>query len=305
MNTTKFKMFGMILKTNYVRKEAETELMKAIAEYERSVYKKKVNCDVFDTKVITSTNPYPKEGEDKIFYNMLFPQLKSGEYPRVYIIYNSKIESDYYRENAYPKNDRYAHKNIPERFADEYHVRDNRIQTPEKFGDVDGYLHWFCANAGTEVDVVHIDLNEANPKAYSVSDEFYALVDHIDYDQEVKDWAIAFGLPRDATKALLEILPDEHDRYVYANGGAEPGSTPDAQVVKCPHCGRPTWAAPASVGFKNVIGEYVPNTEDSKQMTCEHCKGSLAECFSGDDKFDVEQKFLSKEKFYKTEGEVE
>jgi len=302
MTTTKFKMFGLILKAHYARKEAQSELMEAIAKYEASVYGKKPNCEDFDTKVIPSSNPYPWDGEDKIFYDMLFAQMRSGEYIRVYIIYNSKNESNWMRENAYPKDDRYAHKNIPERFANEKHVRDNRIQTPEKFGDVDGYLHWFCANAGTKVDVVHIDLNEENPKAYSVSDEFYKEVEHFHKVSPRTDaWSKVAGYSRKETIAFLMWSQSkrwtEEDRVAFVNSTDKEhlGTSPDTQIVICPDCGKPAWAAPASVGSINSSGKFVPEYEDSKQMTCEHCGADLSPCFDIDASIPSERYFLKEQ----------
>lgn len=300
MNTMKFKMFGMILKAHYVRKEAQAELMEAIMRYEASVYGKKVNCEAFDSKTLPK-NAYPEDGEDYISYSMVFAQLRSGEYPRVYIIYNSKNESDWMRENAYPKDDRYAHKSIPERFADEYHVRDNRIQTPEKFGDVDGYLHWFCSNAGTKVDVVHIDLNQEPARAYSVSDEFYKEIEHFHKISPRTDaWSKAAGYSRKETITFLMWSQSkrwtEEDRVAFVNSTDKEhlGTSPDTQIVICPECGKPAWAAPASVGSINSSGKFVPGYEDAKQMTCEHCGADLSPCFDIDTSIPPER-YLYKE----------
>ena len=301
MANNKMKSFGMILKAHYVQKSDKNKYMEAIMKYEASVYGKKVNCEDFDPKTLPK-NAYPEDGEDYISNSMVFAQLRSGEYQRVYIIYNSKNESDWIRENAYPKDDRYEHKSNKERFAEELHIRDNRIQTPEKFGDVDGYLHWFCSNAGTKVDVVHIDLNATPIRAYSVSDEFYKEVEHFHkISPRTEAWSQAAGYSRKETISFLMWTQSkrwtEEQRVAFVNGMEKPeeiGTSPDTQIVICPNCGRVTVAAPACVGSINSSGKFVPQYEDSKQMTCQHCGADLSPCFDIDTSIPPER-YLYKE----------
>ena len=297
------KNFGLILKKSYVYKEDDSTLMEAIAKYEAQAYKdEKEQCSDFDIKVLPRV--YKRSGEDKIYNDRLFAQLNSGvEYKRVYVVYNSKIDSDWFRENAYPKEDRYDHKSIPERFADEYHIRDNRIQTPEKFGDVDGYLHWFCSRA-SKVDVAHIDMSTGHVQAYSVSDEYFKPVEHFKKISPRTDaWSKAAGYPRRETITFLMWTQskrwDDEDRLAFVNSinKNKLGATPDTQVVKCPVCGKPAWAAPASVGSVNTSGKFVPEYEYSKQMTCEHCGADLSPCF------DIDYSIPPEKYFYKEQDE--
>lgn len=290
MTTMKFKMFSMVLKAHYVSKTDENAIQRAIAKYEASIYGVKRQTGGFDKKVLPK-NLFPQDDEDKIAYDMAFAQLHSGEYERTYLIYNSKVEKDSARENAYPKEDRYAPKSNKERFAEEYHVRDNRIQTPEKFGDVDGYLHWFVSNAGPDVDVVHIDLNQECVQAYSVTDEYYKPVEHFKKVSPKTDaWSKAAGYDRKETIAFLMWAQSkrwsEKDKYAFVNSMAvnELGTTPDTQIVRCPDpdCGLPTVAAPASIGTVNESGQFVSEFPNSKQMTCQHCGADLSSCFDVD-----------------------
>ena len=276
------KNFGLIVKASYVTKADDHKLMEAIVYYEAAAFKaNKVNCDAFDRKVVNRV--FKRSGEDRSTCSRAVAECNSGEYKRLYIVSNSKDEPDYFRENAYPKDDRYAHKSIPERFADEYHATDPRnVHVPMVDKNVDSLLYWFCAKIKRGFDIVHIDLNQEVVRAYSVSDEFYAPIIHDDaLDVHEANWATVLaysGLDRLGIKWLMENMTED-ELYEFANGGMTPGHTPDKQIVKCPECGEPTWASPASVGYKSYDGTYKCRVLDASQMKCSHCGADLSVLF--------------------------
>lgn len=293
------KKIALVVDMKYVSTVDEYAKWEAIKKYEK---RSEIKIDRFKDGA-TGRIPLKKD-QDRVRMKHVIDQCRGNEIQRLYVCLPSPFEPDKYRESAYPlpheksvtkvyrKKKGYTeieyfynpikNENSPnERLKKEIKHYSEYADAPEKFGNVDKTLHWIVSNAGSNVDIVHIDTSVENPIAYSVSEEYFAEKPHRPYDQEEADWAIAFGLSREVTAELLKILPDEHDRYVYANGGSEPGSTPDAQVVPCPKCGRPTWAAPASVGSKdNYEGIYKPKRVDAKQMLCEHCGEDLSSVFS-------------------------
>lgn len=284
------KKYGLVVAKSYVYASEQCKEYEVITNHNM---KQKVKCDAFDFQKIGFG--YTHKDEQRTDIDLIAAQSYSGEYHAIYVVLNHKDFTDKMKYESIDSDrleDKFATKSVHERINIEtYHEWDPKLhQTPEKFGDVDGWLHWFVSKINPKVEVFHIDMNEGTVQPYSVSEEYYKPVIHRDYDQEEADWAIAFGLPRNVTAELLKLIPDESERYAYANGGSLPGSTPDAQVVKCPNpeCGRPTWAAPASVGFKSFTGDFITNTDGTKQMTCKHCGADLSPCFSGNDLYGID-----------------
>ena len=268
------KKIAMVMYLDYVAVSDEATEWEAIRKYEANA---KMKIDRYKEGAIFKV-PL-KEDQDRVRVKHVINMCKAEELQRLYVIKNTPV--DWWRDNSASTEQKEKERARQTNPKNVYHIQDERIQIPEKFGNVDKTLHYLVSNIGPDVDVVHLDMSTEYVQAYSVTEEYFKPVAHRDYNQEEADWAIAFGLPRETTAELLKLIPDEHERYLYANGGSEPGSTPDAQVVKCPVCGRPTWAAPASVGSKdNYDGEYKPVHMDSKQMTCEHCKADLSPVFN-------------------------
>ena len=276
----KIKTIAMVLYLDYVAVSDEATEWDAIRKYES---KAEMKIDVFKEGAIYKV-PL-KDGQDRMRVKHLIDMCKAEELQRVFVIKNTPIDwwADISASTEQVEKNK-AEQTDPKKV---YHIQDERIQIPEKFGNVDKTLHYLVANIGPNVDVVHLDMSTEHVQGYSVTEEYFKPIVHREYDQEEADWAIALGVSRECAAEYLTFYKAmypptwEHHMYLTANGGSEPGSTPDAQVVKCPVCGRPTWAAPASVGSKdNYDGGYKPLRVDSKQMTCEHCKADLSPCFN-------------------------
>lgn len=300
--------YGLIYKPQYVYESNEQACLNAICEYE---IKQKIQCDLMDIKV--GYNVLPKEGEDRINNNKLITLLNSEEYIRIYVLMPAKVESDYFRENAYPKQERYAHKNNVERFAEEWHYRDERIQTvPMTDKSVDSYLFWLTSQVNAPVDIVYIDPTEGatsfkkkdeptnTVRAVSITAEYFAPKSHDDeLTQHERNWATVLGYEGNDRKNIKWLLEQytEDEMYAFANGMDidHLGTTADTQIVKCPECGEPTFAAPAMQAFTNSSNKAVPY-DTPNQMRCEHCGASLYATFNFNEGEIVNLDYLPSEK---------
>lgn len=278
---------GLILDLVYVQAADRAAKYAAIDANEEKVEFK------MDCVTEATTSEYPTKIQTYMSQTQAIRGLRAGIYSCAYLIVASPSETDAKRENAYPRMEQYKHMNLKERFNAEYHAQDERIQHPEKWGYIDTQLYWFAAQVNRpDVPIYYIDISVEHPQAHSVTDDYFKPVPHRPYDQEEADWAIALGVTREVAAAYLDFhkktLPPtwKHHMYLIANGGTEPGTTPDAQVVECPECHRPAHASPASVGSKeNYAGEYRLNRVDAAQMTCPHCGADLSPAFNCEYKF--------------------
>ena len=284
-------MRTLVLYAQYTYADEYKLIYEAISKNEERVGRS----DIFDEEFIVSKKEYLKTGQTRTNWKNATLSAKAGLYDRLYIIDAETFgQSDQFKYNSIPtekkeKDDKkLPGKSMKERLDIELrHFKDEAFsQTPEKYGTIDKTLHWFVANVGPDVEVYHIDPSVEVVQAYSVTEEYFKPVVHVDYDEVLNAWALALGYTRTATEELMnfykEEFPDtwEDELYLFVNGMSQMGTGPNAQVVKCPVCGLPTHANPASVGHQNET-EYVLERVDASQMTCQHCKADLSPCFNG------------------------
>ena len=286
MNTTKSRL-GLVLDLVNVQASDRAKKYNAIDANEEKVEVK------MDCMKDATTSDYPTKIQTYMSQTQAIRGLRAGIYSCAYLIVASPFETNAMRENAYPRMDQHKHMDLKERFNAEPHPQDERIQHPEKWGYIDTQLYWFVSQVNRpEVQIYYIDISVEHPQAHSVTDDYFKPVPHRPYNQEEADWAIALGVTREVAAAYLDFYKTEfpptweHHMYLMANGGMEPGTTPDAQVVPCPEDHRPTHASPATVGSKeNYAGEYRLHNVDAAQMTCSHCGADLSPVFNCEYKF--------------------